>query len=798
MIYHLRLFSRKNFLLLVCFCFFTSRFSFAQSVTEALEKQLSDYSQNNPKEKIFVHTDKSFYVPGEIIWFKVYTVDSRFHTPIDLSKVAYVEVLDKNNTPVLQAKVALEKGSGEGSFLIPVSVTSGNFTLRGYTRWMRNSDAGFYFSKSLTIVNTLKTFTAGPVEKTKYDIQFFPEGGNLVNNIQSIVGFKITDQYGKGLDGSGTLVNQRNDTLLKFKSLHAGLGNFSFTPKTGDTYKAIINTAKDSSIIISLPAVYETGYVASLNDGGNQLKLTVNASSQFVNETIYLLSHTREKTNFAEARQIKSGSAEFIIDKSSLAAGITTFTVFNQAKQPVCERLYFKRPALADVKVSADNNNYGTRSKVKLDIAANSAIKQDEWSDMSVSVYRIDSLQPLDNMDIASYLWLASDLKGDVESPEYYLTATGEEADKATDNLMLTHGWRRFKWEDVLSGKKPTFQFIPEYEGHIIAGKVTNKKTGQPAEGILAYLSSPAKKFQFNTAISNPQGLVYFNTKDFRGAELIVAQTNNKQNADYRVDILNPFSEIYPAKPLAGLTLQPAIQNQLLNHSINSQVQTTYNIDSLNQFYYPYTDSSHFYGIPDKAYYLDDYTRFSTMEEVLREYVIEVAPRKQNRKFHLYVLKNAHEFFEDDALVLVDGVPFFDMDSVMAIDPLRIRKIEVLGKEYLLGPLASPGIVSYTTYKGDLDGVRLDPSAVVIEYESLQLQREFYAPRYETSAQKNNRKPDFRNLLFWSPQIKITGSQKKELSFYTSDLDGKYFIILQGISGKGKVISSSATFEVKR
>ena len=294
MTYHLHFFSRKKFLFLVSFCVFITCFSFAQSVTEALEKQFSDYSRNNPKEKIFVHTDKSFYVPGEIIWFKVYVVDSRFHTPVDLSKVAYVEVLDKNNTPVLQAKIALEKGSGEGSFLIPVSVTSGNFTLRGYTRWMRNSDADFYFAKPLTIINTLKTFTPVTAEKVKYDIQFFPEGGNLVNNIQSKVGFKITDQYGKGLDGSGTLVNQRNDTLLKFKSLHAGLGNFSFTPKTGDTYKAIINTAKDSSIIIPLPAAFEAGYAVNLTDAGNQLKLTVNASSQYVNETIYLLSHTRQ------------------------------------------------------------------------------------------------------------------------------------------------------------------------------------------------------------------------------------------------------------------------------------------------------------------------------------------------------------------------------------------------------------------------------------------------------------------------------------------------------------------------
>src|SRR5689334_24078119 len=89
--------------------------SFSQSVTEELEKKMAGFSQNNPREKIYVHTDKTFYVPGEIIWFKVYVVDGHTHAPIDLSKVAYVEVLDKNNTPVLQAKTALLNGSGKGS-----------------------------------------------------------------------------------------------------------------------------------------------------------------------------------------------------------------------------------------------------------------------------------------------------------------------------------------------------------------------------------------------------------------------------------------------------------------------------------------------------------------------------------------------------------------------------------------------------------------------------------------------------------------------------------------------------------
>jgi hypothetical protein len=794
MIYHRINILPKYICSLSIFIFLFCLQLFSQPVTEELEKKMADFYRNNPREKIYVHTDKSFYVPGEIIWFKAYVVDGRFHKPIDLSKVAYIEVLDKNNTPVLQAKIALQKGSGKGSFLIPVSVTTGAFRLRAYTHWMRNWDVSYFFEKSLTIVNTLKALPPTSTERTRYDIRFFPEGGNLVENIESKVAFKITDQYGKGPDASGTVINQRNDTVLRFKSIHAGMGDFTLIPKTGDSYKAIVNAGNDSSIVVSLPPAYVEGYVMHSEEAGNRLQLTVTASNRYNDETIYLLSHSREKTNIAEAKVIKENKAIFSIDKNILPAGVSVFTIFNSARQPVCERLCFKKPARLDMMVTADKSSYSTRSKVTLSIANN--LPPQDGADLSISVYRIDSLQAVDNTDITSYLLLSSELKGTIESPEYYVMQPGDDVAKATDELMLTQGWRRFKWEDVWSGKKQGFQFIPEYEGHVIIGKITNKKTGLPAQNVSGYLSSPGRLFQFTSGVSDANGFVYFNTKDFMGTEQIIAQLNGKQNEVYRIDLLNPFSEIYNTTPLRSPVYETPIQTQLLNHSINSQVQTAYSSDSLNKFYFPYSDTSHFFGVPDRTYALDDYTRFTTMEEVLREYVLEVAPRRQSRKFHIYVLKNAHEFFGLDALVLIDGVPFFDMDSVMAVDPLKIKKIDVVTREYVLGHINAPGIISYSTYKGDLEGIRLDPNAVVIEYESLQLQREFYAPVYESNNQRLSRLPDFRNTLYWSPDVKTEGSQKKELSFYTSDLGGKYFILVQGVSGNGNIVSSSSSFEV--
>ncbi|RYF97003.1 MAG: hypothetical protein EOO02_21340, partial [Chitinophagaceae bacterium] len=120
---------------------------------EPVLKQFSEFSKRNVQEKLFVHTDKEFYLAGEIVWYKLYYMDGVNHQPMDLSKLAYVEILDQNNRPVMQGKNALKSGAGKGSFYLPSSVNSGSYKLRAYTNWMKNFDAGYYFEKDITIVN---------------------------------------------------------------------------------------------------------------------------------------------------------------------------------------------------------------------------------------------------------------------------------------------------------------------------------------------------------------------------------------------------------------------------------------------------------------------------------------------------------------------------------------------------------------------------------------------------------------------------------------------------------------------
>jgi hypothetical protein len=146
----------------------------------------------------------------------------------------------------------------------------------------------------------------------------------------------------------------------------------------------------------------------------------------------------------------------------------------------------------------------------------------------------------------------------------------------------------------------------------------------------------------------------------------------------------------------------------------------------------------------------------------------------------------------------MDGVPVFDINRIIDFDPLKIKKLEIVARRYFLDSVMNDGIVSYTTYQGNLAGFQLDPNALILEYPGTQPQPEYYSPVYETSSQSASRLPDFRNLLYWSPQIKTDGEGKDHFSFYTSDLPGKYVIVVQGITDNGFAGSSTTEIRVNK
>ena len=800
--YALKKILQKKVLLL---CFSLPVFSAGFSQTELLNTIKTNFERYNShwlQEKIFVHTDKSFYTAGEIVWFKIYNVEGSFHKPVDISKIAYVEILNKDLKPVLQAKISLKDGIGNGSLLLPLSFNSGPYKIRAYTNWMKNFSPDYYFEKDFTVVNTLKKLSSAvPDGAQKYDIRFFPEGGNLVDGIESKVAFRVTDEHGKGVDCTGSVVDQHNNSIANFSSQQFGIGHFLFTPSIGSNYKAVIKLNGNNAVIADMPEVFDHGYTLRLEDrDSSHVSVVIRKKGDSENEPVYLLVHTRQQIKSAEMLFLQNGNAGFIINKNDLGDGVSHFTLFNSHKQPLCERLYFKRPAAQLViSANADQDEYTLRKKVYVNILAHDEKNSPVNADMSMAVFLEDSLQSVNGEDdIFSYLWLSSDLKGHIESPRYYFSKSSAQTDEALDNLMLTQGWRRFKWKDVMNQQPASFEFLPEYEGHIITGKITDKKSGLPVENITTYLTVPGEQFQLGGSVSNKMGKIQFDIKNFYSAAEVIVQSDNQKDSSCRIDIYTPFSDKFSDSKFPAFQISKNNEDVLVSHSISTQAQNAYRSDNLQKFLAPpgTLDTTAFYGQPDTRYFLDDYTRFTTMEEVMREYVANILVKKQKGKFHINMMDNPwHNFFKDDPLVLLDGLPVFDITKMIEFDPLKVKKVELVNRQYFLGPINADGIISYTTYKGDLAGFQLDPNAVILEYDGLQLQREFYSPVYDTPKETASRMPDLRNVLYWSPDVKTNQDGKKQIKFFTSDMPGKYILCIQGTTSDGKCGSQIVKFD---
>jgi len=755
-----------------------------------VKDELDHYRQNNYQEKIYITTDREQYLAGELLWFKVYCLDATLHQYTDLSKVAYVELISEDTIAVLQAKIELKHGVGSGSFYIPTNLNTGKFQLRGYTNWMKNYDEAFFFRKEIEIINSFRKIPyISATSSDRLDLQLFPEGGNLVEGIESQIAFKGVDFYGRGVDFKGYLLNQQSDTLLEFQPTYLGMGSFSFRPEPNSDIK-LIAVYKGNKYRFDFPKIKDEGLVMKVSEDGEVMHVKIKSVPAL--GTIYFLAHSNNIITHSGQYSLRAGELELTIQKNELRDGINHFTLFNESQQPVCERLVFKKPKKKlGINVRANKEQFAAREKVSLDIST----VQSKLADLSVSVFKLDSLNEQGDLNILSYLYLTSDLRGKIEHPGYYFSGDANFQD--IDLLMLTNGWSRFRWEEILENKLPAYKkFVPEKYGPIIKADIANNLNGAPAAHVFAYLSVPGPFPQFYDAKSNGLGELYFETHNFYGPADIIVQTNYRVDSTYSIDLSDPFASRYTFYPSSPLTVSKSLAEIINHRSVGLQALNIYQSGRINSYKVPEIGNEMFFGNADQNYLLDDYTRFTIMEDVMREYVPGVWVRQKGGDFHFKVANFEQDLvYADDPLILYDGVPIFDVNKVMRIDPLKVKKLEVVTHRYFYRQQTYDGIVNYTTYHGDLDGFELDPHSLLVKYEGLQIKREFYSPNYDLK--NNQHMPDFRNLLYWSPDVLTDEDGNASVDFYTSDETGKFLVVVEGLSTDGRPGFATDTFEVK-
>ncbi len=752
-------------------------------IAQSPDRLFDAFRREDFNEKLFVHIDRPSYLAGEIAWFRLACIDAAYHKPSSLSRVAYLEVLDGAGHALVQTKTILDSnGYGDGSLILPLSMTTGSYTLRAYTNWMKNGSPDLYFRQVIFVVNPfMQASVSSGSARTEIDAQFFPEGGNLVAGLQCTMGFRIVAPDGHGLDCSGAIINQANDTITRFSSLRFGIGRTTFTPAADQIYRAVIIDRSGKKSTYPLPAVRATGFSITLSETDERILVAVRSTDND-SKPITMIGHCRETHLVIDTQTLRSREAVFTLNKSFLAEGITHL-IFLDGQLPIGERLYFKAPKAVTQNIVTESQ-YTQRQPVKITAPAGF-----RWS---ASIYKEDT-GVQEPMDVTSWLFLTSDLRGRVESPAFYLDPSQQEA---RDNLMLTHGWTRLTWSDVIS-KRAAPKFVPETHAHLITGTITEAGSKKPVVGMPVFVTSTGVYSRPYAALSHSDGSFTIESQHLFGLNELVAQTNTGRDSLYKIEFNSPYSSAVSTESLPLLVLDGPQRKDLEERSIHLQVQNVFYKKERSTFKKPEFDSVSFYGSADSKYLLDDYTRFPTMEEVMREYVGGVQVRRPHGNFRLMNFDQvARTYFVSNPFTLIDGVPVFDMDKLMALDPHRIKSVEVLNRRFYLGVSSLEGILSFRTYAGDLGGYQLPTGTVVTTYDGMQMSREFFAPVYESSADVESPLPDTRHLLYWAPSIDASGSTQT-IQFTTSDISGKFRIVLQGLSADGTSSFATGTFQVK-
>ena len=329
--------------------------------------------------------------------------------------------------------------------------------------------------------------------------------------------------------------------------------------------------------------------------------------------------------------------------------------------------------------------------------------------------------------------------------------------------------------------------WLPEYEGHIVTGKLValDGSTEQEAE-VSALLCIPGEQLRVFAGKRNGDDVTFYLT-DMTDATEIITTTISRSN-NYRLDIQPPFIQQHTSKQLPPLTVDSTHLDELLKRSVALQLlpgpvkAPEAGLASRNKF---------ITIEPNRTYRLDDYTRFPKMDELILEFVLGVRfrMREGKREIAMAVIRG-----EDipwiTPLVLLDGIPVKDHELIYQYNPLLVEKIDVYLKEYLFGGIKQDGIIAFTTYTHKYSELKLDNTYQLIDYAGTQAkQRPYYSD--------NKRQPDLRHTLLWNPAIQTAGSASLIIPFHTSDYTGDFVVTVEGLTKTGKPVYATLSFVVE-
>jgi hypothetical protein len=678
---------------------------------------------------------------------------------------------------------------------------------------MMNFGTSNYYYNVINIYNSRAESETG-INLNELHAYFFPESGSLIGGVSNIVAFKYTSGNGSPVDGQGKIVNSEGKEVATFTTSFNGMGKFEFTPSAGEKYRAICKSGTKSSVETALPDVLYEGSTLNVRRTAGQyfFEIKSTAAGNSLLAPAYILGRLQNKIVYRKKIDLSRKMTAEEIPCMSFPSGILTLTVFNNSDQPLCERLLFVNNIdyLVSGKFTTDTLSFLPRQKNTYTF---NSITDTLNGSYSVAVINADNEVTTGSKqeNILSRLLLTEDLKGYVYNSGYYLESDDEAHKENVDLLMLTSGWRRYKWNEILLNRFPSMAFEdPDFIS--FSGVATNKESHAALDNDdLNFIVTSEKGRSIQKTIrTNDTGFFVARGLIFNDHTKPFIECRNVRKGNLDLKITSP--EIY------GLMYAPVDSFQ---KTVFSRIDKNY-VRKQNDFVQG--DSL----VIPSALTLEDVTVTSKKETDFiaykKKYVsgaignfpattidflshpplngsINILEYLKKKVPGLIIGGGPYDYFLNYRFNKSLKGPFIPMDVFIDEIPVtpdaavsymadQVAMVLVFNKGLrpgLSGGGAGGALAIYTK-RFDSYTLPVKSGPDFLQLQGFSVVKEFFSPDYSSEESAGNRR-DERTTLYWNPLLKTDGNQKRiSFSFYNSDNAKRLKVILEGINGDGKLL----------
>lgn len=540
------------------------------------------FSVTCPQEKVYVHLDNTGYFMGETIWFKAYVKNAATQQRTDLSHTLYVELVNPDGEVMKTQKLYIENGEAQGSFLLEKMYSTGFYEIRAYTRYMLNWGSATAFSRvipvfkqpeeegdyskmvidqfsyrkrhpsyrqiSEDVVDKSEENTLGNLLKAKrlpkgdVNVHFYPEGGNLVEDLASKVAFTVNDSEGLFFDCTCELVDEEGNVVSSAVTYKEGRGCIELTASDEPQYLSL-TTAEGKKQKFQLPEPEQEGIALKLNTlRDDYVTAHLTPSRSMYNHLLGYTLMNQGRILTCDTMTCER-SIELKFERAAIPAGVNQLTLFDADGRILAERLFFICPPkeqMESVKISSPTTVLKPCGEVELNIHSHPN------SSISLSATDVSTLPNGKQGNALTWMLLASDLKGYIANPEYYFESDDREHRIQADLLMMVQGWRRYDW-NLMSQKAEFKQIYPIEDALYLDGQIKPTKknvsvANQDIECVLYNIRSG--EWLKGTTKTDSIGKYAFKAPDMSGTWNLIFSMNHetKAKAPFHIGIDRTFS----------------------------------------------------------------------------------------------------------------------------------------------------------------------------------------------------------------------------------------------------------------